>query len=479
MIAQVLLFAAASGTVSAQSGQPYQPLPFLTESESFSGLVTERYESSKSEVAALDKRVRSHMEGTFGSIQEIYLSYLEEGACMLNGPIYSHVFDILEEVFKANPELRHDKTLLISRFPEFNAFVTNNGVVTVFLGLLTALESDAQLAFILCHEIAHLEMKHADARIRAQAERVADKQFRKEVRTASRQTYGGRIRLMELAREIGFEAARHQRYKESEADSLGLEYFMKTRFYSPDAVRNMEILDSIDFDRSTMLNLEQIFHHDSYPFSKDWLYYAGASSMASVEYNMRFSIDSLKTHPDCLERKEMLERILSSRFPGRSDGLRFIRSEQDFIKLNRMANLEIAESYYRWKNYDLSMYYALQLLEQYPDEKYLHTMVGLNMAQLCAAYQRRELGKVLGYTSMDQPESFNRMLAFLHELRSREMGELAYWYLEKHVPEPIDERSTFAKALAAKVSGRTGEFDSLKKVYLKNYPNGEFIEELN
>jgi hypothetical protein len=419
------------------------------------------------------------MEGTFGDIQEIYLSYLEEGACMLDGPIYSHVFDILEDIFRANPELRHDKTLLISRFPEANAFVTNNGVVTVFLGLLTALESDAQLAFILCHEIAHLERKHADARIRAQAERAADKQFRKEVRTASKQTYGGRLRLMELAREIGFEAARHQRYKESEADSLGLEYFMKTRFYSHDAVRNMEILDSIDFDRSITLNLEQIFHHDSYPFNNKWLYYTGASSMANVEYNMRFSIDSLKTHPDCLERKEMLERIISSRFQGRSGGLRYIRSEEDFKELKRIAHLEIAESYYRWKNYDLSMYYALQLLEQYPDEMYLHTLVGLNMAQLCAAYQRRELGKVLGYTSMNHPESFNRVLAFLHELRSKEMGELAYWYLERHVPEPVDERTTFAKAFAAKVSGRSGEFDSLKKVYLKKYPNGEFIEELN
>ena len=44
---------------------------------------------------------------------------------------------------------------------EVNAFAAPNGYIYVTKGLLKIIESDDELAFVLAHEIGHLEKKHA------------------------------------------------------------------------------------------------------------------------------------------------------------------------------------------------------------------------------------------------------------------------------------------------------------------------------
>lgn len=44
---------------------------------------------------------------------------------------------------------------------EVNAFAASNGFIYVTTGLLGVIESDDELAFVLAHEMAHIEKKHA------------------------------------------------------------------------------------------------------------------------------------------------------------------------------------------------------------------------------------------------------------------------------------------------------------------------------
>jgi predicted Zn-dependent protease len=54
-----------------------------------------------------------------------------------------------------------DLRLYLLRAPEFNAFAFPNGALVVLSGLILRAENESQLAFVLGHEIAHYQRRHA------------------------------------------------------------------------------------------------------------------------------------------------------------------------------------------------------------------------------------------------------------------------------------------------------------------------------
>jgi predicted Zn-dependent protease len=54
-----------------------------------------------------------------------------------------------------------DLRLYILRAPEFNAFAFPNGALVVLSGLILRAENEAQLAFVLSHEITHYQRRHS------------------------------------------------------------------------------------------------------------------------------------------------------------------------------------------------------------------------------------------------------------------------------------------------------------------------------
>jgi predicted Zn-dependent protease len=70
--------------------------------------------------------------------------------------------EYLEEIIcKLDSGLCEDIRVYLVRLPYFNATMAPNGFMQVWSGLLLRTENEAQLAFILGHEIAHYQHKHS------------------------------------------------------------------------------------------------------------------------------------------------------------------------------------------------------------------------------------------------------------------------------------------------------------------------------
>lgn len=91
--------------------------------------------------------------------------------------------------------------------PEVNAFALPGGEVFIFTGLLEFLESEAELAFILGHEIAHIDQRHAIERLAA---RIA----------LERIVFDDLAAVADLAPSLV--RAGYRKYQEFEADLAGL-----------------------------------------------------------------------------------------------------------------------------------------------------------------------------------------------------------------------------------------------------------------
>jgi len=137
-----------------------------------------------------------------------------------------------------------------------NAFTTGGGYVYVHRGLLAYLNSEAELASVLGHEIGHVTARHpAKQQTRGVLASVAT--------MAAAIATGGAI--ADLA-NIGAQAwmMGYGRENEMEADRLGLEYATKTG-YRPEAMRNVfkvfQQQESFERDRAKAEGREPNLYH--------------------------------------------------------------------------------------------------------------------------------------------------------------------------------------------------------------------------
>ena len=115
----------------------------------------------------------------------------------------------------------------VTASPAVNAFATPDRTVYVTMGLLARIETEAQLAFILCHELGHVDLDHG-LDLFLKGTELADV-------AATRR---GRKRLA----DDPFAINRYSRANEQAADDYGTELYARLGYGAADAERVFEIL---------------------------------------------------------------------------------------------------------------------------------------------------------------------------------------------------------------------------------------------
>lgn len=119
----------------------------------------------------------------------------------------------------------------IIRDPYLNAFAFPNGMIYIHSGLLAAMESEAQLAVLVAHEMTHATHRHAVREFRHEKNEMA-------VAAAIRTVIGGhRGELSARASVTGYARA-----LEAEADEQGIELAVQAGYDPRDAIRFYEHL---------------------------------------------------------------------------------------------------------------------------------------------------------------------------------------------------------------------------------------------
>lgn len=112
--------------------------------------------------------------------------------------------------------------------PDRNAFVLPGGRVGVYKGLLDLADSDAQLAAVLGHEVAHVTARHA-------SERASQTALTQTGLAVGQGILGGSQRGQMLGAALGLGAQvgillPYSRLHETEADRVGIDYMVKAGY---------------------------------------------------------------------------------------------------------------------------------------------------------------------------------------------------------------------------------------------------------
>lgn len=435
------------------------------------------YESLQTKLA-LDKSRVSEPKGQVNAyLKELYtkrtdyvIEQFNNDYFIVDENISPYLQSILDKIYTANPSLPRETRVYAFRSDAVNAMSYGEGTIAFTLGLLSRMETEAQIAYVLCHELAHYHSHHSDIKMAKVARLNYDKDLKRQVKAISKSEYGQYTKFSQLMRTLDISITRHSREKEFEADSIALLYYLNTAYETHAPLRTLEILDSADINPyRENLDMKKYFDFENYHFKDQWLSYSPSTTWHASDT----ASDSLHTHPSCAQRIIALQRQLKS--PGQKNQL-----PAKYNAMRTRSEFEQVASAFHFKSFGKALFKSMILAEHYPNNAYIHALIGQSLYQLYQHQKNHELGKVLALPDPRFDENYDRVLTFLHSLRLMELASLAYHYTaSKKDTFSASEDFIYARWLNSHIEVSQDDPAHIKSEYISMYPSGKYIALMN
>ncbi|MDF2437935.1 MAG: Peptidase family [Bacteroidota bacterium] len=282
-------------------------------------------------------------------LHELLLS----GDVLLNDPLSQYVNKVMDELLKGDPSVRSTIKVFVTRSPDVNAFAFDNGYIFVNIGLLAQLENEAQLAYVLSHELTHALKKHS---LSQYIENI-------KLKEGTSDYEGGTAKERRLARY------RFSKEHESEADLEGLK-MMKATKYSIKAIRGAFDVLQYSYLPFELVEFRKSFFEDEFLTLPDTL---NLKKVSDIKANDDYD-DTKSTHPNIRKRRGTIDPELV--VDDENNRKKFLVSEADFKKIRETSRFELCRLYLVERDYMNAIYASYILLQKYKDNIYLKKIMG-------------------------------------------------------------------------------------------------------
>lgn len=337
---------------------------------------TMKYKRKKNTISSKDKRKVKKVKKQFYLKSAFAIDELLHSGKVLfsDKEVTEYVNDVADELLKDNPSLRKKLHFYTVKSPVANAFATDRGAIFFTMGLLAKLDNEAELAFILSHEIAHVTEKHS-----LNAAVTFDKIDRGKRKISFRKSnsYDPLLKKSNYSKE-----------NEQDADLLGGQRYLKTA-YNPQGM--LDVFDVLEYAHVHLNN--EIIEDDF--LDLDGLRIPRKYFRKEIDKPEPLGDDNeYSTHPNIDERRSKAEKLLAKN--QKRKGKDYIVSEDRFRLAKATAQFELCNIFLQQSMYPEAVYYSTVLLEKYPENIYLKNIktYGLyGMAQYSNADRADELTK--------------------------------------------------------------------------------------
>ena len=363
----------------------------------FTTLSSEKYytDRAKNDNEALDN---DFFISTRFFLDQLFLS----GKVLFNEPLSNYVRDVAKYTLSSNNDLYNKLEFYVLKSTVANAFCTDQGVIMFTTGLLAQIENEAQLAYIICHEVSHFAKDHARNSYIERKSIVKGNQRFKQI------DYDEQIKKLSA----------YSKNNEFEADAEGVKLYLKTDYAKNEifSTFNMLLTSHLPFDTSSLdhsfLGCKGHVIPDTY-FS---------DSIFHIDINDNYD-DKNSTHPNIKKRKSNVsDHLKDTEFKG---DLKFKVSEERFHVIRDLARFELLNLWLNQREYVKVMNGAFTLGSKYKNNKFL---------DLCLVKSLYGIAKYRNYDRFEEvvsdidnaEEGFFEMTYLLNALSKPQLSVIAF-----------------------------------------------------
>lgn len=353
-------------------------------------------EGIQSDVSSSDKRKVAKSKATF-ILKSNYIldELLTSGNILFGDEVSSYVNAVADKILENEPALRKELRFYCVKSNLSNAFCTHQGMIFVTLGLISQLENEAQLSFVLSHEITHYKKKHSINSI-LESERIIK-------RSKSKKTSfdDNIIKLSNYSKSL-----------ELEADSAGFRRIKNVGYDIDAALSTFDVLQfsflpyyEVPFDYSQ-------FENEFYTIPDDYKLIETEPINFEVDEN-----DSRSTHPNLTKRREVIQNLKGDLESGEKF---LIGDEAKFKHIRNLCRYEGIRIDLANRNYVKAYYDANYLLKNDSSSYYLKAskfkaLYGLSM------YKVRGSTSVLEFKQLNHEGQISQAYHFFDKISAEEI----------------------------------------------------------
>jgi beta-barrel assembly-enhancing protease len=284
---------------------------------------------------------------------------LSKGTVLFGDSVTNYINKVADQLLKNNQKLRSELRFYTLSSTEVNAFATNQGIIFVSIGLISQLVNEAQLAFILAHEISHYTQKHVINSYVKNQKLNKDRDFKK-------------LNYEDKISEIVSYSHEH----EMEADELGLKLFLESEYSIEHAKSVFDVL------KYAHLPFDEIRFDPGYFETENYILPARLFLKKINEIKDPIELDdSKRSHPKISTRINNLEKkITQSKSKGGSK--EYIVSKQEFLEIRWISRFEIARLQMINREYLDAIYSAYLILNTYSENIFAKTIIAKSLLYL-------------------------------------------------------------------------------------------------
>lgn len=294
------------------------------------------------------------MKAAFFQKSAYYLNQLlQSGKVLFNDELSLYIQEIADYLLRSRPELRKQLRFYVVKSPASNAFASNDGIILINMGLLSRLENEAQLAFILSHEISHYIKQHPlDIFMQSNKPRQDARMFGAEA-----------IEKALVAKN------NYSREKEEEADRLGLNLYLQSNYDLESVFRVFDILKFAHLPFADEPFDPHLWETDHLKFPESYF----LERVTPIHDLFANYDESLSSHPSPDTRKAIMQEILNGRDNlGRST---FLFGEAKFQNVREIAQFESCYLKLQSHAYESAIYHSFLLLKKHPNSFFLQKII--------------------------------------------------------------------------------------------------------
>ncbi|MEI6880082.1 MAG: M48 family metallopeptidase [Bacteroidota bacterium] len=288
---------------------------------------------------------------------------LFSGRVLFGDPTAEYVNKVADVLLENDKELRKKLRFYIIKSDVVNAFTTHQGIIFINLGLLAQVNSEAELAFVLSHEIGHYVKNH-----------VLEGYLEKEKIKKGQGSYKS-MGIDERVEEL----FKYSKENESDADAWGFELYKKSA-YSLKAINplfDVLLYSYLPFDE---IEFNFNFIEDKY-FKLPKKYILAKDKIKDITAKEDAN-DKESTHPNIRKRKENIEDLIKDEKDNKNEKL-YIVGESDFLNVQKLARFEVCHIYLTVGKYAKALYSGWLLQQLYPERKYSDKVILMALYGLC------------------------------------------------------------------------------------------------
>lgn len=416
------------------------PNEFLT-------LTSEKYAIAKEDEDLKDKGDKKVVDEFILKSNYSIDQLLQGGKVLFNDPVSQYINLVADELLKDDLSLRRNLRFYLIRSNVTNAFATNQGIIFLTTGLISQLANEAQLAFVLGHEISHYTNEHIiDGYIEKDAAQKGKGAYKKD-------DYDEKIKSLSA----------YSKEKEMEADIEGAKIYLKSKYDFNAMVSTFDVL------QFSHLPFDDIKWSSDFISSKQFFIPEGVflDSINPIQFEDDYD-DSESSHPNIKSRRSnLLMGFERDDYPENINGKLFIVSKEMFFEARDLCRFESVRSFIINKKYGKAIYNIYMLLKKYPDNPFLEL-------SLVKAFYGLTKYKNNGnfYDIAERPKNIEGESFTLHYFIKNDLSQemlnvmayrLAYDYKKKHAIIPAF--ATYEKMLFEEMVNHSGiQYADLKSV---------------